>query len=84
MQGFTLSSRSDGRYHEKGSIFSALAIPVSDVADVRANLYQLKEQYPDASHICYGYRIKEKGRLDEFSTDAGEPKGSSGFLFLMY
>ena len=82
MEEFTLSSKSEGKYHEKGSIFSALAIPVSAIAEVKANLQQLKEQFPDASHICYGYRIKERGRLDEFSTDAGEPKGSSGLPIL--
>ena len=82
MEEFTLSSKSEGKYHEKGSIFSALAIPVSAIAEVKANLQQLKEQFPDASHICYGYRIKEGGRLDEFSTDAGEPKGSSGLPIL--
>ena len=82
MEEFTLSSKSEGKYNEKGSIFSALAIPVSDVAEVRTNLHQLKKQFPDASHICYGYRIKEMGRLDEFATDAGEPKGSSGLPIL--
>ena len=82
MEEVTLSSKSEGKYHEKGSIFSALAIPVSDVAEVKTNLHQLKEQFPDASHICYGYRIKERGRLDEFATDAGEPKGSSGLPIL--
>jgi len=82
MEEFTLSSKSEGKYHEKGSIFSALAIPVSAIAEVKANLQQLKEQFPDASHICYGYRIKERGRLDEFATDAGEPKGSSGLPIL--
>ena len=82
MEEFTLSSKSKGKYSEKGSIFSALAIPVSDVAEVKTNLHQLKEQFPDASHICYGYRIKEGGRLDEFATDAGEPKGSSGIPIL--
>jgi uncharacterized YigZ family protein len=82
MEEFTLSSKSEGKYHEKGSIFSALAIPVSKVAKVKINLHQLKEQFPDASHICYGYRIKERGRLDEFATDAGEPKGSSGLPIL--
>ncbi len=82
MEEFTLSSKSEGKYHEKGSIFSALAIPVSDVTEVKTNLHQLKEQFPDASHICYGYRIKERGRLDEFATDAGEPKGSSGLPIL--
>jgi len=82
MEEFTLSSKSEGKYNEKGSIFSAIAIPVSDVAKVKTYLHQLKEQFPDASHICYGYRIKERGRLDEFSTDAGEPKGSSGLPIL--
>ena len=82
MEEFTLSSKSEGKYHEKDSIFSASAIPVSDVAEVKTNLHQLKEQFPDASHICYGYRIKERGRLNEFATDAGEPKGSSGLPIL--
>ena len=82
MEEFTPSSKSEGKYNEKGSIFSALAIPVSDVAVVKKKLHQLKEQFPDASHICYGYRIKERGRLDEFATDAGEPKGSSGLPIL--
>ena len=82
MEEVTLSSKSEGRYNEKGSTFSALAIPVSDVAEVKTNLHQLKEQYPDANHICYGYRIKEGDRVDEFATDAGEPKGSSGIPIL--
>ena len=82
MEEFTLSSKSEGKYNEKGSIFSALAIPVSAVAEVKTNLQQLKEQFPDASHICYGYRVKENDRLDEFATDAGEPKGSSGIPIL--
>ena len=82
MDEFTLSSKSKGKYNVKGSIFSALAIPISDVVEVKTNLHQLKEQFPDASHICYGYRIKERGRFDEFATDDGEPKGSSGLPIL--
>ena len=82
MLEFTLSSISEGKYNEKGSIFSAIAIPVSSAAAIKNKLSELKEQFPDASHICYGYRIKERGRLDEFATDAGEPKGSSGLPIL--
>ena len=78
MLEFTLSSISEGKYNEKGSIFSAIAIPVSSAAAIKNKLSELKEQFPDASHICYGYRIKEKGHLDEFYTDAGEPNGSAG------
>ena len=82
MEEFTLSSQSEGKYNEKGSTFFALAIPIYDVTEVKTNLHQLKEQFPDASHICYGYRVKENDRLDEFATDAGEPKGSSGVPIL--
>jgi uncharacterized YigZ family protein len=82
MLEFTLSSISEGKYNEKGSTFSAIAIPVSSAAAIKNKLSELKEQFPDASHICYGYRIKERGRLDEFATDAGEPKGSSGLPIL--
>ena len=52
------------------------------VLKILVNLHQLKKQFLDASHICYGYRIKEGLRLDEFYTDAGEPKGSSGLPIL--
>ena len=78
MPEFTLASISDGKYHEKGSTFSAIAIPISSVVEIKKELSQLKEQYPDASHICYGYRIKDNNQIDEFSTDAGEPNGSAG------
>lgn len=78
MKEFTLSSKSEGNYYEKGSTFSAIAIPILSVVDIKKEISQLKEQYPDASHICYGYRIKNKNQLDEFSTDAGEPNASAG------
>ena len=82
MPEFTLSSISEGKYNKKGSTFSAISIPVSSAAAIKNKLSELKEQFPDASHICYGYRIKEGERLDEFATDAGEPKGSSGLPIL--
>ena len=82
MEEFTLSAKSKGKYSEKGSTFSALAVPVSGVVEIKTKLRQLKEQYSDTSHLCYGYRVKENDRLDEFAIDAGEPKGSSGIPIL--
>ena len=82
MEEFTLTSESKGKYSEKGSTFSALAIPSFGISEVKTNLHQLKEQYPDASHICYGYRIKVNNQLEEFATDSGEPKGSAGIPIL--
>ena len=82
MQELTLSSQSEGKYSEKGSTFTALTLPVASLGQVKNELNNLREQYPNANHICYGYRIKEGDRVDEFATDAGEPKGSSGIPIL--
>ena len=82
MQELTLSSRSEGKYSEKGTTFTALTLPVASLSLVKNELNNLREHYPDANHICYGYRIKEGDRVDEFATDAGEPKGSSGIPIL--
>ena len=78
MPKYTFSTSSTGDYKEKGSSFHAIVEPSSSVDYIKSKLLKLKEQYANASHICYGYRIKQKGRLDEFSTDAGEPNGSAG------
>ena len=82
MPEFCLSGVSQGEYSEKGSLFSAIAHSVNSLDEVKAELTNLKEKFPDASHFCYAYRIYDNARLDEFSTDAGEPKGSAGLPIL--
>ena len=78
MPEYTLYKSSTGDYKERGSSFHAVAQPASDINDIKSSLIIMKEDCPDASHICYAYRIKLGQRLDEFSSDAGEPKGSAG------
>ena len=78
MPEYTFIKKSIGDYKEKSSTFHALAQPASSVIDVKSQLLNIKEEYPDASHICYAYRIMIGQRLDEYSSDAGEPKGSVG------
>ena len=78
MPEYTLSKSSTGDYKERGSSFHAVAQPAFDINNVKSSLFIMKEECPDASHICYAYRIKLGQRLDEFSSDAGEPKGSAG------
>ena len=46
--------------------------------EIKNHLDQLKKQYPDATHICYAYRLNLQNRIDDFSTDSGEPRGSAG------
>ena len=78
MSEYTFFRSSTGDYKEKGSKFLAVAHLTCGVKDVKTKLFTIKEEYPDASNICYAYRIKVGQRLDEFASDGGEPKGSSG------
>ena len=50
----------------------------SGVNDIKSKLFIIKEENPDASHVCYAYQIKAGHRLDEFAADAGKPNGSAG------
>jgi uncharacterized YigZ family protein len=71
-----------GEYREKGSIFISFSFSVQTFKDIKKLLNNLKVEYFDASHICYAYRIINNNEINEFSTDAGEPKGSSGIPIL--
>ena len=82
MPEFILAKPTTGEYNEKGSSFHAVSKPASSVDHVKYILLTLKEQFPDASHICYAYRIKKGKSLDEFTSDAGEPNGSAGMPIL--
>jgi len=79
---FLLAKPSTGEYKEKGSRFHAVSKPVLSADHVKSILLTLKEQFPDANHICYAYRIKKDKSLDEFASDAGEPNGSAGISIL--
>ena len=82
MPEFILAKPTTGEYKEKGSSFHAVSEPASSVDHVKYILLTLKEQFPDASHICYAYRIKKDKSLDEFASDAGEPNVSAGIPIL--
>ena len=58
MPEYTFSKLSISNYKEKGSSFYAVAHPATSINDVKNKLSTIKEEYPDASHICYAYRIK--------------------------
>ena len=82
MTEFTLVKQNTGGYKEKSSNFHAISQSVFSIDHVKSAILILNEQFPDASHICYAYRIKKDKSLDEFCTDAGEPNGSAGLPIL--
>tara|TARA_Y100000994_G_scaffold245314_1_gene246713 strand:- start:136 stop:753 length:618 start_codon:yes stop_codon:yes gene_type:complete len=66
------------------SKFYSFIYSISSYEDIKKKLNFLKIKHSDASHICYAYRLFNGFTLlneintNDFSTDAGEPRGSSG------
>lgn len=64
-------------FKEKGSKFIGYAFPVSDEEEIKEKLAELWKKYPDATHICYAYRLGINGEIYR-ANDDGEPSGSAG------
>jgi len=64
-------------FKEKGSKFIGYAFPVLDEEEIKDNLIQLWQKYPDATHICYAFRLGVDGEKYR-ANDDGEPSGSAG------
>ncbi|KUO64849.1 MAG: hypothetical protein APF84_18985 [Gracilibacter sp. BRH_c7a] len=58
------------------SRFIALVSMVTSVEDTQRHRQTVEDQYPNARHYVYAYRIHE-GRLEKASDD-GEPQGTGG------
>lgn len=73
----SLERCSEGMYREKGSRFLAFARPVEDEAEVKRVIEEYRQQFYDARHCCYAYRLGPLG--DRFRAyDDGEPGHSAG------
>jgi uncharacterized YigZ family protein len=73
----TLAISSKGIYKEKGSKFIAFAYSVFTEDEFKDKLQQLKQDYNDARHHCYAYRLGADMQQYRFSDD-GEPSSTAG------
>lgn len=64
-------------FKEKGSKFIGYAFPVLDEDEIKEKLIHLWQKYPDATHICYAFRLGIDGERYR-ANDDGEPSGSAG------
>jgi len=64
-------------FKEKGSKFIGFAFPAEDEDEIKTILSELWKKYPDATHICYAYRLGMNGE-NYRANDDGEPSGSAG------
>ena len=73
----TIDIAGEGTYSEKRSKFLAFAIPVKTVEEVKEYIEAYQKKYYDARHVCYAYRLGERGE-QERANDNGEPSGTAG------
>lgn len=73
----TIEKQGEGIYTEKRSKFLAFAIPVTTIEQVKEQVDAYQKKYYDARHVCYAYRLGERGE-QERSNDNGEPSGTAG------
>ncbi len=74
---FSLQGSCEGLYKEKGSKFIARGFAVENEDEVKDILTSLREEYYDARHVCYAYRLGETGEVFRINDD-GEPSGTAG------
>ena len=70
----TLKSSGEHSQVVKGSEFLAFATPVNDVKTALEFLQGIRNRYPDATHVCWAYKIFDQYRF----SDDGEPGGTAG------
>lgn len=73
----TVASDAHGLFKDRGSRFIALVIPVSDQAEIKEKLEELRKEYHDARHHCYAW-VLGPDRQTWRANDDGEPSGTAG------
>lgn len=74
---FTVKNNSNTKIQIKGSIFICNLINLDNSEDIKSIINKISDEYKDATHNCYAYRIGINNII-EYSSDDGEPSGSAG------
>lgn len=74
----TIKNLTRSKLKIKGSIFIATAVSVSSEKEARDWIKKISQEFFDATHHCFAYKIKiEQSDTVKYS-DAGEPRGTAG------
>lgn len=77
MRFYTITKLSKSQYTVKMSRFLAFAVPVTDAEGAKAVIADYTNQYHDARHVCWAYKVGADGS-EYRSSDNGEPSGTAG------
>jgi len=74
----TIKNLTRSKLKIKGSIFIATAVPVCSEKEAKEWIRKISQEFFDATHHCFAYKIKIDQREIVKYSDAGEPKGTAG------
>lgn len=74
---FTIEKSSVAEFKDRGSRFIAYAFPITDAAEFKEKLAELKKEHPKAVHHCFAYQLGLDG-INFRVSDDGEPSGTAG------
>jgi len=73
----SILSAEPAEFKEKGSKFIGLATWVKSEEEIKDKLAEWRREHPQATHICYAYRLGIDGEMYR-ANDDGEPNNSAG------
>ena len=76
----TVAKYGESEFVEKKSRFLSFVHPIENEADALDIIEKARKKYYDATHVVFGYKIKENN-ICRFSDD-GEPQGTAGIPVL--
>ncbi len=74
----TVIDITESKLEVKKSRFIGMATAVKSQNAIKDFLNLVQQEYPNASHYCYAYKIETGSETREYATDAGEPTHSAG------
>jgi uncharacterized YigZ family protein len=73
----TIEKPFEGIFRDRGSKFMSFAYPISNDADLKNNLTQLRIEHSKANHHCWAMRLSIDRSVFRINDD-GEPSGTAG------
>ena len=74
----TIEHRAQASVRIQRSEFIAIVLPAESAGAFEVALEDITREYHDATHHCWAWRVLFDGRIEERSSDAGEPSGTAG------
>ena len=73
----TIASKVEAMHKVSGSKHMAFVYPVAGEEDIKGKIAALRQEFHDATHVCFAWRLGPGEGQSRFSDD-GEPSGTAG------